>query len=102
MRALGTAVRYRRRATDEFDRKVIEHVREYGRVTNKTVRNLFDVDVNRARDLLGDLVRREVLVKTSQASRGPSVEYGPGPRFPRAKAKRNKSSSEPPEALFDA
>ncbi len=35
------------------------------------------------RQLLADLVRREVLVKTSEAERGPSVDYGPGPSFPR-------------------
>lgn len=92
MRSLGTAVRYRRRGTDELDRKVIAHVREYDRITNKTVRNLFDVDVNRARDILADLVQREVLVKTSDAARGPSVEYGPGPKFPASKGRRERSS----------
>ncbi len=82
VRLLGTAVRYNVRTTDELDRKVIAHVREYGKITNKTVRNLFDVDVQRAKDILVDLVGREVLVKTSAAQRGPSVEYGPGPKFP--------------------
>jgi hypothetical protein len=28
------------------------------------------------------LVKREILVKTSEAQRGPSVTYGPGARFP--------------------
>lgn len=81
MRTLGTAVSYRRRGTDELDRKVSAHVKEYGRITNRAVRNLFDVDVNRARDILADMVQRELLVKTSKAARGPSVEYGPGPKL---------------------
>jgi ATP-dependent DNA helicase RecG len=104
LRTLGTAVRYRRRSTDELDRKVIAHVKEYERITNRTVRNLFDVDVNRARDILADLVQREVLVKTSDATRGPSVEYGPGPRFPtgRRGAKTPAAAdSENPPRLFE-
>jgi ATP-dependent DNA helicase RecG len=82
MALLGTAVRYNCRLTDEVDRKIIAHVREYGKVTNRTVKNLFDVDVNRAAEILRDLVAREILVKISQATRGPSVEYGPGVAFP--------------------
>jgi ATP-dependent DNA helicase RecG len=105
MRVLGTAVRYRRRGTDELDRKIIAHVREYGRVSNRTVRNLFDVDVNRARDILADLVRRQVLTKTSEASRGPSVEYGPGPSFPvaRSASRSARRRADPSDAarLFD-
>jgi ATP-dependent DNA helicase RecG len=100
MRVLGTAVRYRRRGTDELDRKIIAHVREYGRITNRTVRNLFDVDVNRSRDILGDLVRRDVLAKTSEASRGPSVEYGPGPTFPAAR--RRPKAAHPPADSAEA
>jgi len=91
--ALGTAVSYKRRTTDEIDRKVIEHVREYGKVTNRTVRNLLDVQVNRAAAILGDLVDREVLRKTSEAQRGPSVEYGPGPQFPSSSRKRSPRTS---------
>jgi ATP-dependent DNA helicase RecG len=79
---LGTSVPYRRRTTDEIDRKVIAHVREYDRVTNRTVQNLLDVGVDRAKAILADLVGRGILVKTSAAQRGPSVEYGPGARFP--------------------
>jgi ATP-dependent DNA helicase RecG len=91
MRALGTAVRYRRRGTDELDRKVIAHVKEYDRISNRTVRNLFDVDVNRARDILADMVQRGMLTKTSVAARGPSVEYGPGPNFQSARSSRPAS-----------
>jgi ATP-dependent DNA helicase RecG len=82
IRALGTAVRYNVRTTDETDRKVIALVNEYGRITNKTVRNLFDVDVHRAKDILGDLVKREILTKAGAGQRGPGVEYEPGPSFP--------------------
>lgn len=82
LQLLGTAVRYQRRTTDEIDRKIIEHVNEYKKVTNRTVRNLFDVGTGRAAAILGNLVEREILVKTSEAQRGPSVEYGRGRRFP--------------------
>lgn len=89
LQALGPAVAYHhRRMIDELDRKVIAHVQEYGRITNKTVRNIFTVDVQRARAILADLVKREVLVKTSEAERGPTVEYGPGPKFPAKKRRR--------------
>jgi len=89
LQALGPAVAYHhRRSVDEFDRKAIAHVQEYGRITNKTVRNIFTVDVQRARAILADLVRREVLVKTSEAERGPGVEYGPGPKFPPTRGRR--------------
>ena len=89
LQALGPAVGYHhRRSIDEFDRKIVAHVREYDRVTNKTVRNIFTVDVQRAKAILTDLVKREVLVKTSEAERGPGVEYGPGAKFPATKRRR--------------
>lgn len=88
LKALGAAVRYHRRTVDEIDRKVIAHVREYRRVTNRTLQNLFDIDVWRARDILADLQAREIIVRTSQAARGPNVEYGPGPKFPRERKRR--------------
>lgn len=81
LKGLGTAIPYHRRTQDDTDRKVLAHVSEYGRITNKTVQNLFDVDMQRARALLSDLVRRGVLVKTSARQRGPGIEYGPGPEF---------------------
>lgn len=83
LQTLGTAVRYQRRSVDQTDRRVIAHVREYGRITNKTIRNYFDVDVGPARDILRDLVDRGILIRTSEARRGPSVTYGPGPTFPK-------------------
>lgn len=89
LQELGSAIRYHRRTTDEIDRKIIEHVREYDRITNKTVRNLLDVKVDRGAAILRDLVERDILVKTSAAQRGPSVEYGRGPKFPKRGAKRH-------------
>jgi ATP-dependent DNA helicase RecG len=100
LRALGSAVSYQRRTVDELDRKVIAHVREYGKVTNRTVQNLFDVGVQRARDILRDLVQRQVLLKISEQERGPGVEYGPGPRFPDSKTRaRARLPRRKPETL---
>lgn len=82
LRALGTAVRYHRRTTDDTDRKVIAHINEYGKITNRTLQNLFDIDVWRARDILSDLQQRSIIVRTSEAARGPGVEYGRGLKFP--------------------
>ncbi|MBZ4421519.1 RNA-binding domain-containing protein [Myxococcus sp. RHSTA-1-4] len=98
LKSLGSAVDYHRRTVDELDRKVIAHVREYERVNNRTLQNLFDVDVIRARDILSDMVERQLLVKISAQQRGPSVEYGPGPKFPgklKAGAKKPRPSKQP-------
>jgi ATP-dependent DNA helicase RecG len=90
LKALGAAVPYQRRTVDEIDRKVIAHVDEYGTVTNRTLQNLLDVGIQRARAILADLVQRHVLVKASSHQRGPGVEYGPGPRFPSAQRPRRR------------
>ena len=95
IRSLGAAVRYHRRTTDEIDRKVIAHVHEYGKITNRTLQNLFDIDVWRARDILADLQQRSILVRISEAARGPGVEYGPGSRLPRRRAPRAATGSTP-------
>jgi ATP-dependent DNA helicase RecG len=92
LKALGPAVPYQRRTVDEIDRKVIAHVVEYGKVTNRTVQNLLDVGINRARDVLADMVQRRILRKTSAHARGPGVEYGPGPRFPAGRKRPAKTS----------
>jgi len=98
LKALGTAVRYQRRTVDETDRKVLAHLREYGTITNRTLQNLFDIDVWRARDILADLQQRELIVRVSEARRGPRVIYGPGPRFPRpSRRRRPPASSEAPQ-----
>jgi len=97
--ALGPAVTYQTRSVSETDRKVIAHVAEYGKITNRTIQNLFDLTVHRANTLLDDLIRREILVKTSIQQRGPGVEYGPGPKFPRRATKsagRHRTSEAKP------
>jgi Predicted transcriptional regulator containing an HTH domain and an uncharacterized domain shared with the mammalian protein Schlafen len=80
--ALGPAVTYRRRTTDQLDRKIIELVHETGTINGRMVRILLDLDTVSASRILSDLVDREILVKTSEATRGPSVTYGRGPKFP--------------------
>lgn len=85
--SLGPSVRYSRRSASETDRKVIEHLREYGTINNATLQRLFDIDVYHARDVLRDFVGREILVRVSEQTRGVAVKYGPGLKFPQ-KAKR--------------
>lgn len=85
---LGSAVTYHSRAVDDIDKKIIEHIRDYSEVNNRTIQRLFDVDVYQARDILRDLVGRELITRTSEQRRGTAVRYGPGPKFP----KRNKTS----------
>lgn len=99
LKALGAAVKYHRRTVDEIDRKVLAHLQEYGKITNRTLQNLFDIDLYRARDILADLQQRELIVRTSDAARGPGVEYGPGPKFPKTRRKRRREGSDetPPD-----
>ena len=82
------------RSVDEIDRKVIAHVREYGKVTNNTLKNLFDIDVYKARDIITDLAQRQILQRTSEAQRGPSVTWGPGTKFPTPRSKGKKVADE--------
>lgn len=91
LKMLGSAVLYQRRTTDEIDRKVVTHVREYGKITNRTLQNFFDVHVYKARDIINDLVQRQILVRISEQQRGPKVEWGPGPQFPSSRSKRRKN-----------
>ncbi|MHB1928068.1 MAG: hypothetical protein ACYDEN_06090 [Acidimicrobiales bacterium] len=72
---------------------MIAHINEYGKITNKTLQNLFDIDLWRARDILADLQQRSIIVRTSEATRGPSVEYGRGPNFPRKRARKQRPDS---------
>lgn len=85
--ALGPAVTYQSRPRADRDRKIYDHVREYQSINNATIQRLFDVDVYVARNILQELMGREVLVRTSEQTRGTAVRYGPGPRFP---AKRSR------------
>ncbi|HET6287243.1 MAG TPA: ATP-binding protein, partial [Amycolatopsis sp.] len=86
--ALGRAVRYHQRKPGAGEEKVVEHIREYGHITNQTLRRLFDLDVYAARDLLRDLQQRDVLIKLDKQARGPGVRYGPGPSFPTRPGRR--------------
>lgn len=80
--ALARAVTYRRRTLDQTDAKVIEHVHEYGFVTNRTLQRMFDIHVYAARNLLTDLQARGLVAKIGTARGGPGVRYGAGPKFP--------------------
>ncbi|WP_152360781.1 RNA-binding domain-containing protein [Microlunatus speluncae] len=91
--ALGPAVAYSRRTASETDRKVIDHIRDYGTINNSTLQRIFDVDVYQARDTLRDLVGREILVRVSEQTRGVAVRYGPGPKFPQKRQRRRTSPS---------
>ena len=78
---MGRAVTYHRRGADGIDQKVIQHVIEYGHITNQTLRRLFDLNVYQARDLLKDMQTRELLSKIDDKTAGPGVRYGPGLKF---------------------
>lgn len=82
LRMLGSAVEYQRRSIEDTDLKVVAHLKDYGRINNRTIQDMFDVNVYRASGLLRDLQDRGILVKTTAQQRGPGVEYGPGPKFP--------------------
>ncbi len=74
---MARALSYHRRQIDASDEKVLEHIREYGFITNKTVQRMFDIDVYRARNLLTDMRSRGLIVKIGDARGGPGVRYGP-------------------------
>lgn len=95
---LGRSVTYHRPTNTGIDRKVVEHVREYGFVTNQTLRRLFDLNVFPARDLLRDLQTRGILRKLDDKTAGPGVRYGPGPAFPDTSRtpRRKAQTTEPP------
>jgi ATP-dependent DNA helicase RecG len=85
--ALARAVGYRRRTIDQTDAKVIEHVREYGFITNRTLQRMFDITMFAARNLLTDLQTRGLVKKIGTARGGPGVRYGPGPKMPTSSSK---------------
>lgn len=92
VRALGPAVAYRARSGDDSDRKIITIVREVGTVNGRIVQTMFDVQPATASRILSDLVDRHILAKTSSATRGPSVTYGPGTKFPARRARSRTDS----------
>ena len=96
--ALGPAVTYRRRTTDEYDRKVVELVREAGTINARIIRIALDLAGVPASRLLADLVERRILVKTSEAQRGPSVTYGAGPDFPVDTTRSRRPKKQPDDA----
>lgn len=99
--ALARAVSYRRRTIDQIDEKVIEHVREYGFVTNRTIQRLFDRDIYASRNLLTDLRERGLLEKLGTARGGPGVKYGPGPKFPGIRRRTDDSIDSGDESVSD-
>lgn len=82
--AMSRAVAYRRRAVDDIDSKIVEHVREYGSISNRTIQRMFDLHVFAARDVIADLRARDILDKIGDAKGGTNVRYGPGTAFPRS------------------
>lgn len=102
LRALGAAVTYRARSGDDTDRKIVTMVREAGTITGRMVQTMFDVQPATASRILSDLVDRGVLVKTSAATRGPSVTYGPGAKFPPARTRRAvREEQHPAQSTLD-
>ena len=84
LKELGYAVSYQRRTTDEIDRKLLAHLHEYKKITNRTIQNILDVDVYRARNIIKDMASRGIVVRVSEQARGPKVEWGAGPELPPA------------------
>lgn len=97
--ALGAVLTYRRRTADESDRKVLALVAESGQINARVVRLMLDLDPSSTSRLLGDMVTRGLLVKTSLAERGRNVTYGPGPGFTPRKGRSGRSKSVLPESL---
>lgn len=80
--AMSRAVTYHRSGADDMDQKIIDHVREYGSISNRTLQRMFDIHVFAARDLITDLRIRGILTKIGDARGGTNVRYGPGDQFP--------------------
>lgn len=85
--AMSRSVSYRRRAVDDTDQKVVDHVREYGFVTNQTIRRLFDIHVYAARDLLNSLRERQILEKIETHAGEPESNTAPGRNSPEVDSK---------------
>ena len=91
---LGTAVSHRARGQEATER-VTAHMQEYGWITNRTVRNMFSLDVQQARALLAELKAQGVVVKDPDGlSRGPGIRWLPGPTFARPKSRRRSSTKQ--------
>lgn len=92
---LGHAVAYHARTSDDVDRKVVDHLADYQEINNRTVQRLFDIDVYAARDILRDLVARDVITRISEQTRGKSVRYGPGPGYAAAQRASRRNVPRP-------
>lgn len=102
VKALGPAVTYRSRSGDDTDKKIVTLVGEMGSINGKVVQTMLDVQPATASRILSDLVDREVLVKTSKATRGPGVTYGPGAKFPTQRRRtRDAPAGEQPRLSDD-
>ncbi|WP_181833775.1 ATP-binding protein [Acidipropionibacterium virtanenii] len=101
--SLGPVLAYQPKPKSDIERKIVAHVRDYDSINNDAVKRVFNVDVYAARDILKDLVSRDILARTSEQSRGTAVKYGAGKKFPARSRKRNKSTMRPEEgpSLFD-
>ncbi|WP_284292977.1 ATP-binding protein [Luteimicrobium album] len=81
--ALGTAVQHRARAESARPR-VEAHLNEYGWITNKTIRNMFDLDVQQASQMLNELRAANVVIKDPEGpQRGPAIRWLPTSRTKR-------------------
>ncbi|ADB54214.1 RNA-binding domain-containing protein [Conexibacter woesei] len=80
---LRPALAYRTMNADQIDRKIVEFVRKNATIDNKTLQIFFDLDVNGAAYRLRTLVQSGVLQKLGEQRRGPGIQYGPGPAFPK-------------------
>lgn len=58
------------------------------------VRLMPDLDTAPPSRVLGGLVERGILRKAAQERRGPSLTYGPGPRFPQPSGRRRSAPSD--------
>ncbi len=67
------------RARSEVARPRVEaHLAEYGWITNKTIRNMFDLDLQQANQILTELRAANIIVKDPEGpQRGPSVRWLP-------------------------
>ncbi|TFC47257.1 transcriptional regulator [Cryobacterium sp. TMT2-10] len=99
---LGSALGYQPRGRSDRDQKIIAHLHEYGSINNATIQRMFDLDVFNARNVIQDLVGREILVRTTKAKSGTAVRYGPGAKFPaRVKGRKNTGLSREPATQLD-
>lgn len=80
--SMSRALAYGHADATDRDQKVIDHVREYGFVTNRTMQRLFDTSISNARNMIAELRNRGILEKIGDARGGPGVKYGPGTKFP--------------------